>query len=150
MSRTLHFHFFFMSHLGKEHSTCKFKLKNYIFAKNKDRSFTWILSNHEKIYLFKRKKGETSLHLNSIPVAFAMLLDTDRLYREWLATSVPEEEKKGVGGHHKWEKARKKQPCKQQRQTKNCKKVINKNKKHPKRCRSQVIFQSKCQHFHLS
>lgn len=47
-------------------------------------------------------------------------------------------------------KERKKQPYKQQRQTKNCKKVINMNKKHPKRCRSQVIFQSKCQHFHLS
>lgn len=89
-----------------------------------------------------------SLHLNSIAVPFAMLFNIDKtLQRRFndCQLGVPED-----GGAGDTTNEKRKNLTNNKGKQKNCKTVINMNKKHPKRCRSQVIFQSKCQHFHLS
>lgn len=69
-------------HLWKERASHR-EIADLNLRKNEERSFTWILSYREKIYLFKRKKGETSLHLNGFfwPVCYA--LSADGLYRKF-------------------------------------------------------------------
>lgn len=119
-------------HLWKERASHR-EIADLNLRKNKDRSFTWILSNREKIYLFKRKKGETSLHLNSFPVPFAMPCPQMDFTENSIGNSAFLETQTKPKKHHKWK-------TNTQKKTKKLQKVMYMNKKHPKRCTSQVIF----------